>query len=203
SFFLVMLFLSVVGIASTVEARDLEGRFAFTQARTCTQTAGNTPFVADASGAPTIIPAAGVFRQAADDTGILTFNEDGTGTNTGRSRTMNITDMTVGDSILSISDFSTPFTFKVNNDNTVDISFGVTTFSTVLGGGTGNTGTVTGRLAQIQLGKDGNTFVGVNRNAITQETVVTKVVGDGTRTQFRICTRSTTGVRIRNDDRDD
>src|SRR5262249_25870101 len=73
---LVMLFLSVVGIAPTVEGRDLEGSFAFTSARTCTQTAGNTLFVADGSGAPTIIPAAGVFRVAADDTETLPFNED-------------------------------------------------------------------------------------------------------------------------------
>src|SRR5215813_10898194 len=103
SLFLVMLFLSVVGIASTVEARDLEGRFAFTQARTCTQTTGNTPFGTDTSGASNIITGT-VIRVTADDTGVLTFNEDGTGINTGLTRNMNISNTQVGTSIpVSIS----------------------------------------------------------------------------------------------------
>src|SRR5262249_2405844 len=203
--------LVVVGIAPTADARDLEGSFAFTSARTCT--VASKPFTNDASGVPTIIPNVSpappgfFFRQEATDTGITTFNENGHGKNTVRSRTMNITNTTPGDgnSILSITDSSDTFTFTVNEDNTVDLNIGQVTFSTVLGGGTGNTGTVTPRLSRIQLSKDGNTFVTVNRRAIEQETVIINVPGTPptTITQFRLCNRSTTGERIRNDDRHD
>src|SRR5262249_55798982 len=121
---------------------------------------------------------------------------------------MNITNTAPGDSnsILSISDNANLFTFTVNEDNTVDLNNGTVTFSTVLGGGKGNTGTATPRLSRIQLSKDGNTFVSVNKSEIEQETVIINMPGTPPPTpvtQFRLCNRSTTGVRIGNDDRHD
>src|SRR5262249_17844908 len=148
---------AVGGVVPTVEARViLNGSYAFTTFRSCTVLNG-TQFLLDSSGAPTIIPAgAGVFRQNAVDSGVITFNVDGTGTSVGRSKTMNISALpsstTPSGSIMSISEFKVPFTYAIDADNTVDISFGVVHFDVVDGGGTGNSGTVSARNAQVQIG---------------------------------------------------
>jgi len=188
----VMLVVTAIG-AVAVEARaNLNGAYAFTTAQSCT--VANDPFGTDASGAPTVIPAGGVFRQVTVNTGIDTFNVNGTGTSIGQAHTMNITNTAAGASIFSISDFSNPFTYTVNDDNTVDVSFGVATFTTVAGGGTGNTGTVTGTSRQFRIGNGGNTLVGQGGD-IQQETLTLNILNDGTITQYRICTRSSTLVR--------
>lgn len=185
----VMLAVTVIG-AVAVEAREnLKGDYAFTSVQLCT--VALNPFSIDSSGAPSIIPAGGVFRQHAINTGIQTFNGDGTGSSVGRSHTMNIS--ATGGSISSFGDFTSPFTYTVN-DGTVDISFGLTLFRTFAGGGTGNTGTITGTSRQLRIGNGGQTLVG-GENGIEQETVVVNIVNDGTITEYRLCTRSNTLVR--------
>jgi hypothetical protein len=190
---LVMMLVVISIVAVAVEARtNLNGAYAFTTEQSCT--VANSPFGTDANGAPSVIPTGGVFRQLTVNTGIFTFNGDGTGTNVGQARSMNITNTSVGASIFSISEFSGPFTYSVNDDNTVDINFGVSTFTTVAGGGTGNTGTVTGGSRQLLIGNGGNTLVGQGGD-IEQETLTLNILKDGTITQYRICTRSSTLVR--------
>ena len=190
----VVLFLNAVGGGvPPVEARtNLNGPYAFTTFRSCT--VANSPFINDASGAPTVVPAGGVFRQNTVDSGIQTFNEDGTGTITGRSTTMNVT--AGGGSILNISEFSLPFTYTVNADDTVDISLGQATFAIVLGNGTGNTGTASPRSARVQIGNGANTLVTAPRIEIEQETVNINVLIDGTFTQYRLCVRSGPQVKM-------
>jgi len=190
--FIVLFVNAIGGIAPAVEARtNLNGTYAFTQVRSCT--VANSPFDDDPSGAPTRIPATGVVaRQVAEDSGITTFNADGTGTTSGRSSSMNISNTTVGASILSITEFSVPFTYTVNADNTVDINNGVTTFATVLGGGAGNTGTVDPRSARLTIGNGANTLVRAPRTEIEQETLHF----NNQTTQYRLCTRSVTLVKM-------
>lgn len=188
--------LTVAGAAPTVEARmTLNGEYAFTTARSCT--VAISPFDIDASGNPTRIPETGVaFRQDAVDSGIITFNVDGTGTSVGRSKTMNISNTTVGASIVGISEFSGPITYTVNADNTVDVSFGVVTFTTILGGGIRNTGTVSPRTARLQIGNGGNAIVSAPATTIEQETLVITPPFGPTFMQYRLCTRSGLEVRM-------
>src|SRR5262249_15187887 len=140
-----------------------------------------------------------VFRQNAVDSGVITFNVDGTGTSVGRSKTMNISALpsstTPSGSIMSISEFKVPFTYAIDADNTVDISFGVVHFDVVDGGGTGNSGPVSARNAKVQIGNGAITIVGAPATEIEQETVVNNILNDGTLTQYRICVRSGPDVR--------
>ncbi len=177
---LVMLLVLLLS-APMVEARtNLNGTYASTTIQVCST--ANTPLGIDASGAPTIIPAGGVSRNSIVSTGTITFNGDGTGTSVGQSQGMNISNTTVGASIFSITNFTLAFTCTVNDDNTVDITFGVADTATISGGGTGNTGTTTGTIRSFRIGKGGNTLVG-QESAIQQETVVTNILNDGTITQ--------------------
>jgi len=194
-FFVVLLATGVSWVTPTAEARmSLNGDYASTSSRSCTvQTTG--PFLPDpTSGAPTVISGF-VFRQNVADSSTMTFSVNGTGSITGVSRTMNITSTAPGSSIYSVSQFSTPFTYVVNPDDSVDISFGVSTFTTINGSGTGNTGTVSPRLARVKIANGGNTLVSGQGTGIGQEIVtITPPVGP-TITQWRLCTRSSTFAR--------
>lgn len=197
SAFFVALFATAVGwVTPTAEARmNLNGDYASTSSRSCTVQTTPPGFVPDpTSGAPTVITGF-VFRQNAADSSTFTFNVNGTGSITGVSRTMNISATAPVSSIYSVSQFSTPFTYVVNPDDTVDLSFGVTTFTTVNGSGTGNTGTVSPRLARLKLGSGGNTLVSGQGTGIGQEVVTITTPANVTFTQWRLCTRSSTLVR--------
>ena len=126
----------------------------------------NSPFFVDASGNPTII-AGTVSRQSAVDSGIAAFNPDGTGTTTSRTSSLSLT--ATGGSVQSISENASPFTYRVNADDTVDVDFGQVTLTIVLGGGTGNTGTVGPRSNRFQIVNGGQTLVSAPPNAIEQE----------------------------------
>lgn len=174
-----------------------------TTARSCTITNNSptpTPFGIDPSGAPTLIPAGGVFRQQSADASIETFNGDGTGITVGRSKSMNISDTGVGASILSITEFSIPFTYVVNDDDTVDISFGVGTATTLLGSGAGNVITISPRSGRSQIAAGGKIILSAPASTIEQETLVFQVPNDGSFTQTRLCTRSSTAARLNGDD---
>ena len=173
--------------------KHLTGTFDFAGVRSCT--IASTPFNNDASGVPTVISGA-VFRQSAVDAGTFAFNEDGTGTQTGRSTTMDITNTTVGAAIFNISEFSVPFTYVLNADHTLDIKFGEGTFSIILGDGTGNTGT-TGPRSERDVLVNPNAFEAGPSTVIEQETVNVNVPGGGSFTQYRLCTRSGFRPRLR------
>jgi hypothetical protein len=186
----VMLVVSTIG-AGPVEARTtLQGSYAVTTVESCT-TQNNTQFGFDASGAQTVITTDGVFRRTGTRTGVITFHPDGTGTRFYRSHLMNITRTAVGTSIYSVGESSTPFTYTVNDDDTVDISLGVDQSSIALGASAGLLATVNPHLERLAIGNGGNTLVGANLSEIQQETVN---FSNGL-TQYRLCTRSTTAVR--------
>jgi len=207
SILLVVLLVGTVGSAPSVQARTkLHGSYAVTSARSCTVT-NNSPtpisFGIDASGTPSLIPAGGVFRQEATDAAIETFNGDGTGITVGRSKTINITATAVGSSIISLSDFSIPFTYVVNDDDTVDINFGTGTATTLLGSGAGNVVTVGPRSARVQIAAGGKILLTAPAEAIEQERLHFQVPNDGTFEQTRLCTRSSTAAKLSGGDRDD
>ena len=192
---LFMVLLVSAGFLATAEARTkFSGIYAFAGDRSCT--VASSPFNADASGAPTIIPGP-VFRQSAVDTGTFTFNEAGTGVQTGRSTVMDITNTTVGASIYEISEFSVPFTYVLNRDNSLDINFGEGTFTIVLGAGTGETGTTGPRSERDQLGEDDILFVAGPSTDIEQQTVTVNVPGGSSFTLYRLCVRSGTRPKLR------
>jgi hypothetical protein len=199
SAFFIVLFATAVGwVTPPAEARmNLNGDYAATSSRSCTvQTTG--PFAPDpASGAPTVITGS-VFRQNSADSLSFTFNANGTGSITGGvARTMNISATAPGGTIYSVSvnQFPTPFTYVINPDDTVDLSLGVTTSTTVSGSGTGNTVTVSPRLVRLKLGSGGNTLVSGQGTGIEQEAITVTTPANVTFTWWRICTRSTTLVR--------
>jgi len=99
-------------------------------------------------------------------------------------------------SILSISETEVPFTYIINPDDTVDISFGEATVTVLLGAGTGLTVTVSPLSALFQIGNGANVLVSAPQTSIAQETLQF-FNPDGTPafTQNRICTRSSTFVR--------
>lgn len=135
-----------------------------------------------------------MFRQAASDSGVTTFHGDGTGTSTGRSSSMNLT--AFGGGVLSISEIVTTFEYTVNADGIVERTDVSTTFVTVLGSGTGNTGTVSGQVSRLQLAHGRSMLVSAPQEEITTETqVITPVVGDVV-TQYRLCVRSLVATRV-------
>jgi hypothetical protein len=183
--FMVM-FGSAVLLSATDDLKHLTGTFDFVGDRSCT--ISSTPFNNDASGAPTIISGA-VFRQNAVDTGTFVLNADGTGKQTGQSTTMDISNTTVGDSIYNITEFSVPFTYVIDGDNILEIRFGGGTFTIVLGGGTGDTGTTSPRSERFVL-LNPSEFIAGPSTDIEQETLTFNVPGGSSFTQYRLCTRS-------------
>ena len=184
-----VLFVNAVGsVPPTVEARThLRGPYAFVAFRSCT--VSSTPFSNDPSGAPTVISSAGVSHLNAVDAGTITFNADGTGTQTGRSTTLDITTTAVGASILGISEFSVPFTFVVNDDSTVDIKFDEGTLTNVLGTAAGAPGTTGPRSDRFTI-VNADTLLSAPKTDIEQETLHINVPHDGSVTQYRLCVRS-------------
>ena len=182
------------GPSPKAEARtNLNATYAFVGPRTCTLS--STPFGNDASGTPTVI-AGLVFRQSAVDTGTFTFNPDGSGIQTGRSSTIDLTDTLVGDSIQSLTDFSVPFTYTVAADNTLEINFGEGTFTVILGAGAGDTGTLSPRSERGVLLNGGNAFIAGNPIDIEQQTITFNEPGGGSFTQYRLCAREGNRVKV-------
>jgi hypothetical protein len=191
---------AVSGFVPIAEGRDhLNGDYAFTTFRACT--VANNPFIIDPSGASTIIPAGPIVRQNTVDSGIITFNPDGTGVSVGRSETMNIS--ATGGSILGINEFTTPFTYTIDGDDTIIFHFDTATFASILGSGAGNTGTLEPRTGRAQIGKGANTIVSGPAAQIEQEVVHINMVNDGTIIQYRLCVRSSLNARMRVDRDDD
>ncbi len=185
---------TVFGVVPTVEARtNLNGDYAFTTNRSCTTTNG-PDFATDPSGAPTIIVDGGFFRQIATESGTTTYNPDGTGVSTGRSVTMNIS-AGAGASILSLSEFSVPFTYTIENNDQLVTALGTSTFVTILGAGTGNTGTVSPGTRHAQIGNGGNTIVTGPAVDFQHDTLTFTGGPSAGLVQHRLCTRSTTSVK--------
>ena len=57
------------------------------------------------------------------------------------------------------------------------------------------TATLAPRTSRLQIGNGGNVLVSAPRTAIEEETLTSSLVGDGTITQHRLCTRSATYIR--------
>jgi hypothetical protein len=79
----------------------------------------STPFTDDASGAPTVIVRPRNPRLNAVDSGDFTFNPDGTGTQSGRGDEIDVSTTAVGASISDLVEFSAPFSYVIEPDNTI------------------------------------------------------------------------------------
>jgi len=159
------------------------------------------PFGIDATGMPTLIPP-GAVRQESVDAGVLIFREDGTGASIGRSKAMNLTATAINTSILSISEYNVPFAFVVNDDDTVDLSFGLGTAGILLGSGAGDTVTISPRSGHLQIADQGRMILDAPATTIEQETLSFQVPNGSPFTQYRICSRSSTAAPLRQSDFD-
>lgn len=176
-------------LPSIGKARTFNAAFAFTGVRVCTFS--DTPFKNDVSGAPTII-AGRVSRLEAMDSGQFVFKIDGTGTISGRGDELDIVDANVGDSISQLIEFSAPFTYVINPDNSLVVNFAQETFRILLGVDVKDTGTVSPRTDVFQLAEGDGSFVSASKAGLAQETVHFNATNF---TEYRLCTRS--GVRVR------
>jgi hypothetical protein len=178
----------------------LRGSYAFTTTRNCT--IASAPFVGDNLANP---PSSAFFRQSAVDSGIYTFNGDGTATATGRSSSLNMTNSNPGATILAVSEFNANLNYAVNGDGTVDIAV-TSTFDFVFGPLASNntTGTLTGQVARLQISDGNSMLVSAPAGQVTQEFVsydppLAPPFENG---QWRICVRSTTATKLPGDRRD-
>src|SRR5262249_16073899 len=116
--------------------------------------------------------------------------------------TMNLTATAPNTSILSISEYNVPFTFVVNDDDTVDLSFGLGTAGILLGSGAGDTVTISPRSGHLQIADQGRVVLDAAAETIEQETVNVQVRNGGPFRQYRICSRSSTAAPLRQSDFD-
>jgi hypothetical protein len=191
-FVLACSFVSSVATAAGNLDAQLRGSYAFTSARTCTF--AREPFDGPNLLIPNVDPAT-IFRQTATDSGIYTFNGDGTGTIVGRSTNLNTTATTPGTSIISVVEFTTNVKYSVNEDRTVDVATAAAftfVFPQVTPPVTGTTEGQTGRLQiahgntmlvtapgatpTMEIIKQSNGFIGYR--LCVRDTVLTKLTGD-------------------------
>ncbi|MGA8049444.1 MAG: hypothetical protein WCA09_04615 [Burkholderiales bacterium] len=130
------------------------------------------------------------FYQASTDSGILTFNGDGTASSLGTSRTMNLS--AGAGSLVTVSAFTSDISYSVNDDGTVDILYPSTQFTVVFPAFNVN-GTVTGQTTRLQMGRGKSMLVTAPSQDYSVETLTYTT---GQPTQYRICTRSSTATKI-------
>jgi hypothetical protein len=177
---------SLAAAAGNLEAH-LRGSYAFTTARTCTNSSTeplpttNPPFQFGPSG---------VFRQASSDNGIITFNGDGKGSAVGSSKTMDIS--APSGPLVTISTFTSDFDYSVNPDGTVEVTNQTSTFESTFGRGVGDRGTVTGQQGRWQISHGNTMLVSAPPTDFSVETVAFTPLTNPPFTRYRICVRSTT-----------
>lgn len=169
----------------------LRGSYAFTTARTCTNSSTQIvpPFYA--------VGPAGVFRQAITDSGVITFNGDGTGSAVGSSKSMDIS--ALSGPLVTISTFASTFDYSVNPDGTVEVTNQTSTFESTFGRGVGDRGTVTGQQGRWQISQGNSMLVSAPPTDFSVETVAFTPLTNPPFTRYRICVRSTTAARLPGD----
>ena len=95
-------------------------------------------------------------------------------------------------SISQLIEFSAPFTYVINPDNSLVVNFAQETFRILLGVDVKDTGTVSPRTDVFQLAEGDGSFVSASKAGLAQETVHFNATNF---TEYRLCTRS--GVRVR------
>ena len=178
---------SLAATAGNLDAH-LRGSYAFTTARTCTNSSSAIVPPSYAVGP------AGVFRQASSDKGILTFNGDGTGSSVGTSSTMDIS--APSGPLVTVSTFTSTFDYTVNPDGTVDLTTTSNPFESIFGRGAGDTGTVSGQTGRLQISHGNTMLVSAPSGTFSVETVTIFPASGGTVTRYRICVRSATASKL-------
>jgi len=182
---------SLAAAAGNLDAH-LRGSYAFSTTRTCT--ISPLPYVGDTFALPILPPGFSFSRQTNSDSGIITFNGDGTGTSTGRASGLNIT--STGGPILFLSDFTTTFNYTANPDGTVDTTSTSGNFETVFGAGLGTTGTSSGQVGRLQISHGNTMLVSAPAERVAVETLVFTPPTGPQFTQYRLCVRSITATML-------
>jgi len=162
----------------------LRGSYAFTTMRTCVNSLSpiDPPFYVVQSI---------LSRQSSTDSGILTFNGDGTASAVGTVRTMDLS--APGGTLVTVNVFESDITYSVNADGTVDMVTNLASFSVVfppfvvIGNSTGQT-------SRLQIADGKSMLVSAPSEDYSVETL-TFFTGQSS-PRYRLCTRSTTAVKI-------
>jgi len=162
----------------------LRGSYAYTTAKTCVQSLDE------------ILPPFYVFqsilsRQSSSDSGILTFNGDGTASAVGTVRTIDNT--APGGPLVAVNAFTSDISYSVNADGTVDMATILASFQVIFPP-FNVVGTSTGDTSRLQIA-DGNSML---VSAPSEDYSVERLdFSTGQTTpRYRICTRNTTAVKI-------
>jgi len=162
----------------------LRGSYAYTTAKSCVQSLNEIapPFYAVQSI---------LSRQSSSDSGILTFNGDGTASAVGTTRTMDNT--APGGTLVTVNAFTSDISYSVNADGTVDMVTNLASFHVVFPP-FNVVGTSTGDTSRLQIA-DGNSML---VSAPSEEYSVERIdfVTNQSTPRYRICTRSTTAVKL-------
>jgi len=162
----------------------LRGSYAYTTAKTCVQSL-------DEILPPFYVVQSILSRQSSSDSGIYTFNGDGTASAVGTVRTMDNT--APGGPLVTVNAFTSDITYSVNADGTVDMLTNLASFHVVFPP-FNVVGTSTGDTSRLQIA-DGNSML---VSAPSEEYAVERLdfsTGQSS-PRYRICTRSTTAVKI-------
>lgn len=160
----------------------LRGSYAFTSTRTCAVShnpiGDNYTFASDR------------FYQTATDSGIYTFNGDGTASLVGKSRNVNLS--AGSGTLVNVSSFTGSFSYTVNEDRTVDLWNFSTTFNSTFPDVDFH-GTIIGQTGRLQIAEGRSMLVTAPSENYTVETLNYTAPQ---MTQYRICTRSTTATKL-------
>jgi hypothetical protein len=193
----------VVAAAASADDQDrgsriLKGRYALTGAAACVfSNASLSPvYVPPAGFTPTFVPIGHASANSFSRDGVLTFNEDGTGTSA--TRVIAIGDPDPGDSgATSAIDGSSAFTYSVADDGALTLTEGPITSTFVAGPRVGiQTQTTNVAVLVGYVSTDKKTLVFSSYDPVVESTTRLDL---GLVESVRICHRTNTAVRIDRD----
>ena len=163
----------------------LRGSYAFTTSVSCVQSLNE--ILPPSYVVPSILS-----RQSSTESGIYTFNGDGTATAAGSTTTLDNTAL-AGNPMLTVNAFTSDISYSVNADGTVDMVTNLSNFHVVFPP-FNVVGTSAGVTRRLQIA-DGNSML---VSAPNEEYSVERLdfFTGQTTPRYRLCTRSTTAAKL-------
>jgi hypothetical protein len=167
-------------------SNQLRGNFKSTSFASCLAAVGATsPFTAQLTVPGNI----GAFTETFSLQSSITFNGDGTGTESGVS-------VQVRSGSIGVNEYEGTFTYTINPDLSVTFTSSGITGTTTAGPGSGDEFTNEGILETGQISADGNSLVVSTTEPALETVTITSPATGQTQTQFRYCNRSSSLVRV-------
>jgi hypothetical protein len=180
------------------QSRTLKGQYAFSTSASCVFSSAvlSPVYIPPAGFTPSFVPIGHASANSFSSNGVLTFNGDGTGSQT--ARTVTIGDPDPGDSgATNVIDNSSSFTYTVSDDGTFTFVQGPITSDFVGGPRVGIQTVTSGVPAAVgHVSSDKKTLVFGSFDPAVESTLRVDL---GVVESVRICHRSNTSVRIGSD----